>query len=1613
MSRLFLAAFLCLSASFQLSAQTSLSYLNGIITGNGEGESDEVNVIVTDSLGNKFVYGIYTGAIDFDPSSGLALAFNDGFSDDDYFLAKYDINDSLLWINYINTASGANAQDLVLDNSGHVLICGSFTNYMDPDPGNTSSRIFSNVSSEANGFFAKYNANTGQFIWVNNIGSDDTDNVLGLAVDDQDNIYASGGFSDTLDFDLGPGVFQLVPTGIFQDPYLAKYDSSGSFIWAHSFEGSGFPGNAYALEPNSKGNLVIAGIFSGTVDFDPSPSVANVSTNGGDDIFVAEYQDNGDFVRAYNLGSFAADEFGDMRIGMNDDVFVTGVFQFTADFDPGSGTFNVTSNGDDDAFLAKYDSTGTLDWAFGIGGSGNDEGRGLAVDSVNNAYFTGYFLNSVDFDPGSGTANFNGVGGDIFLASYDSTGAYRWNTAIGGTSFDIGQAVSVGTNGRINTGGRFIGTMDLDPSSASTNVQSFNGSSSVYVAGYNGSNGSFLSGFGTVDQQGGDDEAWDVITDQSGNYYVAGFFKGDVDFDAADTSSFFLSSPNGESGFIAKYNAQDQLVWAKGFIGDDFMKIDAIELDGNDNLLATGEYQGTYDFDPGTSAFTLSSTPGFFTRPDFFVLKLNPTGDFIWAKTIGGPDFDVAYDLAVDTSNSVLITGYFRNTVDFDPGPGTASLTASNRDAFLLKLNDQGDYLWAFKVGASSLDYGYAVTTDSLNNAYLGGYFRNTVDFDPGSGTANISSIGNEDGFIAKYNANGDYVWANAYGGTSNDRIWNVFYEEGHLYASGSFEGTINLAPNGSLNRTSNSGRDIFLLKADTAGNTSWGTSFGGNQAFADDLPYDMDIANGNVYLTGIYEDTVDFDPGPAQLVLTTNLASGAFLSVFDTAGTFLDAGVFEANVGLGIAANGTHIFVSGQYNGVRDLDPTNGTFNSTAFGDHDIFALRLGDISTCVPGNDTIVATNCGPFTAPSGSVFSASGIFSDTVSITPSCDSIYRLELTILPTSNDTQQVAGCYDYFDPISNSTITQEGLYTYNFQNNLGCDSIVTIDVSLDTASSSIDIIACDSFNWNLNNATYLASGVYQDTLTTATNCDSIVTLNLTLNSSSANTINQTVCDSFLWSANNITYYNSGLYTEVFTNASGCDSSLTLDLTVLQSTTNSIVQTACDTFVWNQTNISYTSSGLYFDTVVNSLGCDSIISLDLTIFNTAFTTETVTACDSYTWGVNGTTYTASGIYTSNLTTTNGCDSIVSLDLTINNSVSNNQVVTACDSYTWSANGNTYTSSGIYTEIFSNSLGCDSTETLDLTINLSSSATQTETACESYTWPVNGLIYTSSGSYNDTIVNSAGCDSVITLNLTINTPDSTGLSVSACESYTWQDNGNTYTSSGFFSTVFTNAQGCDSLVTLDLTILKADSSGTSITACKSFTWSVNSTAYDATGFYTEILSNSNGCDSIVTLDLTINNVDTAVFRSGNTLEAQVAGAQYQWLNCETDFSLISGAIQQTFTPTNSGLYAVEIRENNCVDTSRCVEVIGLSTEEALFNSEVLIFPNPTRGEWNLVINGTSGFYNIEVFNTLGAMIERFTVTEGTQTAHLLNPESGVYFVVITDSFGRKETFRLVKL
>ena len=445
------------------------------------------------------------------------------------------------------------------------------------------------------------------------MGGTSLDQGRSVAVDGAGNVYTTGFFNGTADFDPNAGVSNLTSAGSV-DIFVSKLDARGNLLWAKGIGGisSDF---GYGIAVDATGNVYTTGYFTGTVDFDPNAGVSNLTAVSGNDIFVSKLDATGNLVWAKAMGGISSDFGYGIAVDATGNVYATGNFNGTVDFDPNAGVLNLTSAaGSNDIFVSKLDATGNLVWAKAMGGTGADFGNGIALDATGNVYTTGYFNGTADFDPNAGVLNLTSAGSnDIFVSKLDATGNLVWAKGMGGTATDIGNGIAVDATGSVYTTGYFQGTADFDPNAAVLNLTS----------------------------------------------------AGSLDV------------------FVSKLDASGNLIWAKA-IGDTANDIGfGINLDATGNVYTTGYFNGTVDFDPNAGVSNLTAVGSV----DIFVYKLDSTGNFAWAKAMGGTGNDLGLGIAVNGGN-VHVIGYFNGTVDFDPNAAVSNLiSAGGDDIFVHKMN--------------------------------------------------------------------------------------------------------------------------------------------------------------------------------------------------------------------------------------------------------------------------------------------------------------------------------------------------------------------------------------------------------------------------------------------------------------------------------------------------------------------------------------------------------------------------------------------------------------------------------------------------------------------------------------------------------------------------------------------------------------------------------------------------------------------------------------------------------------------------------------------------------------------------------------------------------------
>lgn len=426
-------------------------------------------------------------------------------------------------------------------------------------------------------------------------------------------------------------------------------------------------------------------------------------------------------------------------------VYVVGVFMETVDLNPGIGVDNRLSNGAMDVFVQKFDVNGNLVWVKTFGGTGDDIVNGFSIDVNDNVYLTGYFMDTVDFDPGPGIDDHISNGNhDMFVLKLGSNGNFIWAKTFGGMSEDYANGIVIDSlSGEVIVTGEFSYTVDFDPNNGLDEHTSVNGSFDVFVQKLD-ANGNFIwaKTFGGTDT----DRGADITIDEFGNIYVVGSFMSSLDIDPGSGVDNRVSSGYYDV-FVQKLDAGGNFIWANTYGSIQADNGTCIGTDALGNLYVAGTFMDTLDFDPGVGVDTHTSK-GYY---DIFIQKLDISGNFIWAKSFGGINAEQIRDISVGANNQLYITGYFIDTVDFDPGSGV-NIHVSNgyHDVFVENFDLNGNVNWVSTYGSIYYDWGNGIAIDVSGNIYVTGFFSDSSDFDPGSGVDSHTSNGDADVFIQK-----------------------------------------------------------------------------------------------------------------------------------------------------------------------------------------------------------------------------------------------------------------------------------------------------------------------------------------------------------------------------------------------------------------------------------------------------------------------------------------------------------------------------------------------------------------------------------------------------------------------------------------------------------------------------------------------------------------------------------------------------------------------------------------------------------------------------------------------------------------------------------------------
>lgn len=427
-----------------------------------------------------------------------------------------------------------------------------------------------------------------------------------------------------------------------------------------------------------------------------------------------------------------------------------------------------------------------------------------------------------------------------------------------------------------------------------------------------------------------------MATDALGNIYITGEFTGTADFGDITLTSTSVGSSD---AFVVKINPSGMVLWAEKFggAGQDFGK--AITVDDSGNVYTTGLFSGTATF----GSVTLTGEP---TSQDIFVVKQNASGQVLWAEKFSGswtggtPQFQ-STGIAVDSQGNLYTTGYFSDgygggTATF--GNITLSLITENTsnagtDIFIVKQNASGQVLWAKNFGANNSAYagiiGHQITTDASDNIYITGDFSGTADFE---GTEITYLSGTGAAFVMKMNTSGNVLWAEHFGEEGagySSRGWGITIDTtGNVYVTGDFKGEITVGTD--IITSTGNYSNMFILKTNSSGAGLWAKGFGDDIIGKDVATDDLD----NVYITGYFYDTADFD----DITLNSSGLS-TFALKTDSSGMVEWAEQFSSSNGRHIALGfDENIYISGSFSGTVDFGDT----TLTAIGINNIFLAKI-----------------------------------------------------------------------------------------------------------------------------------------------------------------------------------------------------------------------------------------------------------------------------------------------------------------------------------------------------------------------------------------------------------------------------------------------------------------------------------------------------------------------------------------------------------------------------------------------------------------------------------------------------------------------------------------------
>lgn len=701
-----------------------------------------------------------------------------------------------------------------------------------------------------------------------------------------------------------------------------------------------------------------------------------------------------------------------------------------------------------------------------------------------------------------------------------------------------------------------------------------------------------------------------VTTDQAGSVYVTGYFADTADFDPGP-DTILRNAIHGNRIFLVKLDKHGHFKWVRIYGSSSIYnhyteKGTDLACDSFGHVYLTGEFRNKVYFVHNSKQRVMLKTNG---SDDAFILKLDTAGNFKWVKQFEGTGDGTSKAIAVDQSGNIYHSGSFKFNVDLDPGSDTFIIRTPYHPyySYICKLDSSGGFKWGFSYKNIDIN---DITCQQNGDLIVAGSFSGWNDFDPDSSNSHqLYGKGvYRDGYIAKFSVKGQLKWVKQFSGNGASNVAAIYSKDNHIFCSGTFTDTFDIDPDTTqtyfvYDSLKPQTRNVFVSKFDMDGNFLWvGHSWNGYSAHAHDITVTTD---GSVFATGRIEGSLSFGPYSHEFRVFAKHKRDMFLCKYDSIGKLIWAkgynGYWELE-GASLASDPfNNCIATGHFTDTADFDPSPNVHMLRAHRYEDVFILKLSD---CGMSKATKSLYACQPRKSPGlGYTWDKSGNYHELFRSKNGCDSIVTFNFS-LAVNYDTISVESCDSFTLPGSKRTVYQSGSYMETFTNYLGCDSLLTIDLSLHKSYlKTMQLSSCQPLLTPSKRLLMDTSGNYLDTLSSVSGCDSVLSINFNLHTATFSNLNISDCQEYISPSGKFKYHKTGTYYDTITNNNGCDSFITVNFNKLESSTSQLSITGCNSYTSPSGNHTFRTSGNYFDTIPNTDGCDSIISIQLTIVNT--------------------------------------------------------------------------------------------------------------------------------------------------------------------------------------------------------------------------------------------------------------------------------------------------------------------------------------------------------------------------------------------------------------------------